>query len=286
MLCRDGKLSLFCFSIALLVALLPELFSRLEFDIYSKYFQNVLFVHFLQYGFSNFILLLLFGGFEYQVALRSTFLGYVVGVAITIFSIASPSWRMFGVYMAVIAIFHYTEFLAIAWTNPSSLSIDSFVLNHSVSYGIAACSSWIEFVIERYYFPEMKMASSVSYIGLTLSTLGELLRKSAMFTAKHNFNHIVQSAKKRNHELITHGIYGIFRHPSYVGWFYWAIGTQLILQNPFCVLAYTVASWRFFHDRILIEEITLLNFFGEAYAEYQGKVPTGLPFISGYKINL
>ncbi|XP_047347455.1 protein-S-isoprenylcysteine O-methyltransferase [Vespa velutina] len=286
MLCRDGKLSLFFFSISLIFAILPELLLRLECDILREYFQNTMFVHSLQYGFLNFTLFLAFHGFEYQVAVRSTFLGYVVGIAITIFSTASPSWRMFGVYMAVIAIFHYTEFLAIAWTNPSTLSIDSFVLNHSISYGIAACSSWIEFIVERYYFPDMKKASSISYVGLILSILGELLRKSAIFTAKHNFNHIVQSAKKRNHELITHGIYGIFRHPSYVGWFYWAIGTQLILQNPFCILGYAVASWRFFHDRILIEEITLLNFFGEAYVEYQGKVPTGLPFISGYKTDL
>lgn len=44
-------------------------------------------------------------------------------------------------------------------------------------------------------------------------------------------------------------------------------------------------SWKFFHDRVLIEEITLLNFFGEDYQEYQERVGTGLPFISGYNIN-
>lgn len=286
MLCRDGKLSLVCFNVALVIALLPELFLRLELDIHTRYFENIWFVHTLQYGLLNLLILLVFRSFEYQVALRSIFLGYVIGIAIIIFSTAPPSWKMFGVYMAVLAIFHYTEFLAIAWTNPSSLSIDSFVLNHSVAYGVAACSSWIEFAIERYHFPEMKEVSAVSYFGLTLCILGEVLRKSAMFTAKHNFNHIVQSAKSKDHELVTHGVYGLCRHPSYVGWFYWSIGTQLILQNPFCLLAYTLISWKFFNDRVLIEEITLLNFFGEAYIEYQKEVGTGLPFISGYKIDL
>lgn len=61
---------------------------------------------------------------------------------------------------------------------------------------------------------------------------------------------------------------------------------QLILQNPLCFCAYALMSWRFFHDRVLMEEITLLNFFGEDYVKYQEKVCTGLPFISGYKINL
>lgn len=193
---------------------------------------------------------------------------------------------MFGVYITVLATFHYTEFVSIAWINPTTLSIDSFILNDSIAYGIAACSGWIEFITERSYFPTWKEPSSISYFGLILCIGGEVLRKSAMFTAKHNFNHIVQSEKMDNHELVTYGVYRLCRHPSYVGWFYWSIGTQLILQNPFCLLAYAVASWKFFHDRILFEEITLLNFFGEDYLEYQKRVGTGLPFISGYKVNL
>lgn len=227
--------------------------------------------------------------------------------------VAPLSWQMFGVYVAVLATFHYSEFLSIAWTNPSTLSIDTFILNHSVAYAVAACSSWIEFVVERQYFPEMKEPSSISYFGLILCICGDVLRKLAMFTAKHNFNHIVQSEKMDNHELITHGVYRLCRHPSYMGWFYWSVGTQvtivsfkdrfieykndaeikyvssflqLILQNPFCFLAYTVVSWRFFHDRILVEEITLLTFFGQDYVDYQKEVGTGLPFISGYKVNL
>ncbi|OAD52337.1 Protein-S-isoprenylcysteine O-methyltransferase, partial [Eufriesea mexicana] len=220
------------------------------------------------------------------VAVRAVFLGYVFGIGSVVSFIAPSSWQMFGIYITVLAMFHYSEFLSIAWINPSTLSIDSFILNHSISYGVAACSSWIEFIAERQYFPVMKEPSFISYFGLILCICGELLRKLAMFTAKHNFNHIVQSEKLDNHELITYGVYKICRHPSYVGWFYWSIGTQLILQNPFCLFAYTVVSWKFFHDRILIEEITLLNFFGYDYVKYQKEVGTGLPFISGYKLNL
>lgn len=60
---------------------------------------------------------------------------------------------------------------------------------------------------------------------------------------------------------------------------------QIILVNPLCIFAYTLASWKFFNDRIIIEELTLLSFFGEDYVEYQKKVPTGLPFIKGYLID-
>ncbi|CAG2182503.1 unnamed protein product, partial [Oppiella nova] len=99
------------------------------------------------------------------------------------------------------------------------------------------------------------------------------------------------------HVLVTHGIYAFCRHPSYVGWFYWSIGTQvshrfpdtyadIILMNPICCVGYAVMSWIFFRDRIYHEEITLLNFFGDEYLKYKQRVGTGLPFITGYRFQL
>lgn len=272
--------------VSTLISLLPEVLLRIECNLPALYFQNIWLTHLFQYAFLNILLFLTLRGFSYDVAVRAAFLGYGFGIGIIVSIVTPPSWQTFGIYTAVLAVFHYTEFLSIAWINPATLSIDSFILNHSIAYGIAACASWIEYFVEQQFVPEMKMPSCISYFGLVLCICGEIMRKLAMFTAKHNFNHIVQSEKMNDHQLVTHGIYKICRHPSYVGWFYWSIGTQLILQNPFCLLAYIVASWRFFHDRVLIEEITLLNFFGQDYVEYQKDVGTGLPFISGYKVNL
>lgn len=169
--------------------------------------------------------------FFFKVAVRALFLGYIFGIGILVSITASLSWQTFGIYMAVLATFHYSEFLAIAWANPATLSIDSFILNHSIIYGVAASISWLEFLVERYYFHNMKLLSSISYFGLTLCITGEILRKLAMCTAKHNFNHYVQSEKSDNHELVTHGVYSLCRHPSYVGWFYWSVGTQVKIKN-------------------------------------------------------
>ena len=60
-----------------------------------------------------------------------------------------------------------------------------------------------------------------------------------------------------------------FRHPSYAGWFLWSLGSQLILVNPFCLLAYAYVSFSFFSERIYCEEFMLLKFFGKEYREYQ-----------------
>lgn len=160
--------------------------------------------------------------------MRATSLGYAFGIGILIYLTAPLPWKIFGIYMSIMATFHYSEFLAIAWTNPSALSLDSFILNHSMEYGIAAFMSWFEFAAERYFFPGLKEPSFVSYLGLTLCVAGEILRKLAMFTARKNFNHVIQSTKVNGHQLVTHGAYSFSRHPSYVGWFYWSIGTQVL----------------------------------------------------------
>lgn len=139
------------------------------------------------------------------------------------------SWRCFGIYASVLSTFHFSEFLTIAWTNPKAISIDSFILNHSLAYSIAACSSWVEFLIERYYFPQMKSPDFIFYAGLIICICGEIVRKLAMFTARDNFNHLVQMEKSETHKLVTNGVYRLFRHPSYVGWFYWSIGTQVTI---------------------------------------------------------
>ncbi|XP_061647918.1 protein-S-isoprenylcysteine O-methyltransferase isoform X2 [Phyllopteryx taeniolatus] len=196
-------------------------------------------------------------------------------------SMLSPLCR----YMCSLAFFHYSEYLVTAIINPRSLSMDSFLLNHSVEYTLAAVSSWLEFTVENLTFPELKQLSWLSFMGLLMVLCGEALRKAAMLTAGSNFNHIVQNEKAYSHVLVTSGVYAFFRHPSYVGWFYWSIGTQVVLCNPVCTLGYTIASWRFFRERIEEEEISLINFFAEEYVEYKKRVPTGLPFISGIRVN-
>ncbi|KAF3325791.1 Pentatricopeptide repeat-containing protein [Carex littledalei] len=42
----------------------------------------------------------------------------------------------------------------------------------------------------------------------------------------------------------------IMRHPSYCGFFVWAIGTQFMLCNPISFIGFLLALWRFFSKRI------------------------------------
>jgi len=100
-----------------------------------------------------------------------------------------------------------------------------------------------------------------------------------MIQAGTNFNHIVQYQKSREHQLVTDGIYSYLRHPSYFGFFWWAIGTQLMLGNVLSLCGYVAVLWRFFSRRISGEEEFLVAFFGEDYIQYRKRTGVWIPFI-------
>ncbi|KAK6175329.1 hypothetical protein SNE40_013817 [Patella caerulea] len=218
----------------------------------------------------------------YKNAIRALLLGNIFGFGLLI-SFSNTTWTHFGWYLIALSFFHWSEYYTTSVTNPRSLTLESYLLDHSFEYKIAAVASWTEFTLEWFLFPGLKQYRMISLVGLLMVIGGEVLRKASMITARSNFNHYVQHIKQHDHQLVTHGVYRYFRHPSYVGWFYWSLGTQIILCNPICLVGYTLASWRFFRQRIHEEEISLLNFFGEHYVDYQNRTGTGLPFIKGYK---
>jgi len=109
--------------------------------------------------------------------------------------------------------------------------------------------------------------------------VGQAVRATAMIHAGSNFSHIVAHHKRSSHELVTTGIYSIFRHPSYFGFFWWGIGTQLVCGNVVCLIAYAVVLWRFFSRRIEGEEQLLVGFFGQEYVSYRDRTLVGIPLI-------
>lgn len=190
--------------------------------------------------------------------------------------------RPFGLYTMSLSFFHMSEFVFTALYNHREVSTDSFLLNHSVEYGVAALASWIEFTIEALLCPSIKLYSITLFTGLVFVSVGELFRKLAMYTAGRSFNHYVQEERQSDHVLVTKGVYAIARHPSYLGWFIWSVGTQVLLANPVCAIIYTIVSWKFFKNRIVYEEYYLIKFFGKQYTDYQKRVWSGIPFVRGF----
>ncbi|KAF7731652.1 hypothetical protein EC973_008822 [Apophysomyces ossiformis] len=109
--------------------------------------------------------------------------------------------------------------------------------------------------------------------------MDQTVRTTAMFSARHNFSHIIVDHKEEDHVLVTHGIYSIMRHPSYFGFYWWAIGVQFLLLNPVCLGLFVYWLHRFFSERIQYEEYTLERFFGAEWTVYKQKTPSLMPLI-------
>lgn len=181
-------------------------------------------------------------------------------------------------YATCLCTFHLSEFFVTAIYNPTQATADSFLVNHSTAYTAAVLASWAEFWLRACFSPEFNV-KWVSFVGLAVVIVAQTIRSKAMSTAGESFNHLIQTSKKQNHVLITHGIYSILRHPSYVGFFYWSVSTQLLLGNFVLAAAFTLVSWTFFQRRIAFEEESLCHFFPDAYPFYVARTYTGIPFI-------
>lgn len=158
-----------------------------------------------------------------------------------------------------------------------------------------------EFLVEYYFFSSWKTFGYFNYIGklfinrsitpkshsvtnsvqvgLLLLIIGQACRTIAMFSAKSNFSHHIVDYKERDHVLVQHGIYSVMRHPSYFGFYWWAVGVQLLLINPICLLLFVYWLQKFFSERIAYEEHTLEKFFKQEWIDYKAKTPTLMPFI-------
>jgi len=211
---------------------------------------------------------------------------YCLGLA-TLFgwylSKCPSSAQNFGMYISIISFFHFSEYFFTAISNPKNLGIRSFLLDHSVEYHCANLLACCEYLLCRWVFPSIKASgtgfSFINCLGVLVCLGGETFRKLAMLTCGTNFNHLVEYKDRTDHQLITHGVYSICRHPSYIGWSLWAVGTQLVMGNPLCFFLYIYFTLKFFSERIPDEEHTLMRKFGDKYAQYRENVPIGLPFI-------
>lgn len=132
--------------------------------------------------------------------------------------------------------------------------------------------------------PELTHMHSVLFQGALLrlaqciDTLGMLCSASALSNCAMLHRAVLRHATLCRVCSAVHCRF--IRHPGYAGWFLWAVGTQVMLANPVCTVAFTCVVWSFFKSRITAEEWYLVRFFGNAYIQYRQQTATFIPFIS------
>ncbi|KAL1305951.1 hypothetical protein AAFC00_004090 [Neodothiora populina] len=191
-------------------------------------------------------------------------------------------WRL-PEFIATLCIFHFLEFYTTARWNTPNARVSSFLLfSNGAAYNVAHASAMVEIAVSSLLFPRWQALGSSSLtlaVGAAMVVVGQVVRSVAMAEAGKSFNHIPQRKKRDDHVLVTSGVYAWVRHPSYFGYYYFAVGTQVVVGNKVCALVYAGVLWVFFRNRIADEEQYLIEFFGEEYVTFKKNVGTGLLFI-------
>ena len=206
-----------------------------------------------------------------SIAIQSFALGFVLAgsLALIFLSLSSsantftdPStsaWWRVPAFIACLTIFHFLEFYSTAAYNTAAARASSFLLySNGQAYNVAHALATVEAIVSSAVPWWRELASVGGHVearwrvcgGLAMVVLGQITRSAAMAHAASNFNHIPARTRQKGHELVTTGVYRWLRHPSYFGFFWWALGTQVLIGNKVCLVGYMVVLWWFFDRRI------------------------------------
>jgi protein-S-isoprenylcysteine O-methyltransferase Ste14 len=117
---------------------------------------------------------------------------------------------------------------------------------------------------------------AIRWLGVVLFAAGGALRIWPVFVLGRRFSGLV--AIQSGHTLVTSGVYGVIRHPSYLGLLVNSLGWALAFRSGVGVLltAFTIPP---LIARIRAEERLLRAQFGDAYDAYRSRTSRLLPGI-------
>jgi protein-S-isoprenylcysteine O-methyltransferase Ste14 len=117
---------------------------------------------------------------------------------------------------------------------------------------------------------------AVRWLGVVLSAAGGALRIWPVYVLGRRFSGLV--AIQEGHRLVTDGIYGVIRHPSYLGLLINALGWALAFRSGVGVLL-TALLIPPLLARIHAEEALLRAHFGSDYEQYRQRTSRLIPGI-------
>lgn len=115
---------------------------------------------------------------------------------------------------------------------------------------------------------------ALRWVGVFLFAAGGALRMWPVFVLGRRFSGLV--AIQPGHELVTSGVYGVIRHPSYLGLIVNSLGWALAFRSVVGVLL-TAATILPLVARMNAEERLLSSRFGEAYDAYRARTKRLIP---------
>jgi protein-S-isoprenylcysteine O-methyltransferase Ste14 len=116
----------------------------------------------------------------------------------------------------------------------------------------------------------------VRWVGFLLYSIGGVLRLAPVFVLGRRFSGLV--AIQPEHRLVTNGLYGVIRHPSYLGLFVSVLGWALAFRSGVGVVI-AVMMLVVLLARIKSEERLLSETFGAEYDAYRARTWRLIPHV-------
>jgi protein-S-isoprenylcysteine O-methyltransferase Ste14 len=117
---------------------------------------------------------------------------------------------------------------------------------------------------------------AVRWVGFLTYSIGGVIRLAPIFVLRRRFSGLV--AIQPGHRLVTTGLYGVIRHPSYLGLFLLALGWGLTFRSGVGV-AIAVLMLVVVLARIKSEERLLSEAFGAEYDAYRARTWRLVPYL-------
>jgi len=138
---------------------------------------------------------------------------------------------------------------------------------------IALLSAYLPAYTDRKEFWTLD-GETVRWFGVAVVTVGSVLRIWPVFVLGRRFSGLV--AIQPGHTLATNGIYGVVRHPSYLGLLVSSLGWALAFRSAVGLLLTALMGLPLF-ARIRAEEALLHSQFGAEYDAYRARTPMFIP---------
>ena len=116
---------------------------------------------------------------------------------------------------------------------------------------------------------------AIRWLGVVLFAVGGALRIWPVFVLGYRFSGLV--AIQSGHSLVTSGVYGVIRHPSYLGLLVNSLGWALAFRSVIGILL-TALTIPPLLARIRAEETLLKSQFGDQYEIYRSHTSRLIPW--------
>ncbi len=115
-------------------------------------------------------------------------------------------------------------------------------------------------------FADYPLRSAPFFAGVVLLAVGAWLFYRSHADLGENWS--ISLKLREKHQLVTHGVYGLVRHPMYLAYFIYMTGQALVIPNWLAGPADGAAMLLLFAFRVGREEHMMLERFGNDYRQY------------------